>query len=98
MFCALLTFYRTFYVVTASVSATSFLFLQQSNVLASIIILFWMKIITNLLIGFLFGTFKSESLYFYNNLGYSSLKMYLGVFFLDIFIWLLMGSIVIFAL
>jgi len=59
---------------------------------------FWMKIITNLLIGFLFGTFRKESLYFYNNLGFSSLKMYLGVFFMDIFIWSIMAGVVFFVL
>lgn len=50
--------------------------------------LFWMKLITNVLTGFLYVTFTKEGFYFYNNLGYSSKQMLLGVLLIDMLLWL----------
>ncbi|MFZ2905844.1 MAG: hypothetical protein WAZ98_06550 [Cyclobacteriaceae bacterium] len=93
MFRALLTFYRRFFLVTGSISMLFCIFLWSTKSLSYGFTLLWMKVITNLTIGFFYLTFNKGATLFYNNLGYSSLRMYAGVMVLDIFIWLVMISI-----
>jgi hypothetical protein len=94
MFRALLTFYRTFCIVTVSISFIFCFFLGSSEGFSSILLLLWMKVITNLLIWFLYSTFSKDEMYFYNNLGYSSTEMYCRIMLLDILIFILMASII----
>src|SRR5690349_4106989 len=94
MFQILFTFYRRFILVTGSISLLFCFSFWSLKGLYYVFILFWMKVITNLLIGLLFIVFSRDSTIFYNNLGYSSLKMYWGVMFLDLLIWFVMMAIV----
>ncbi len=43
----------------------------------------WMKVGTNSLIGIWFHFFRGRQLYFYYNLGFSSLVLYCSVFLID---------------
>ena len=88
---AFLTFYRTFFLFTGIISIISSYILWNTNNIASLLILFWMKLATNVLIGFLFSTFNKEGFYFYNNLGYSAKQMLLGVLLIDMVLWLLIS-------
>jgi hypothetical protein len=85
---ALLTFYRSFFLFTGSISLFAGYMLWNSKSVTSLLLLFWMKLITNALIGFLFSTFKKEGFYFYNNLGFSAKQMLLGVLLIDVLLWL----------
>jgi hypothetical protein len=85
---AFLTFYRAFFLFTGSISVISGIILWNTNNIASMLILFWMKLSTNVLIGFLFSTFNKDGFYFYNNLGYSAKQMLLGVLLIDMLLWL----------
>ena len=91
MFRVLLTFYRSFYIPTGGISLFFTFTLWQEPGYSYAIFLLWMKILTNLVIGFLFSSLKNEGYYFYNNLGYSAVQIYVGVMLLDIFIWILMA-------
>jgi len=88
---ALLTFYRSFFLFTGSISVFSDYILWNSKNVASLLILFWMKLVTNALIGFLFITFKKTGFYFYNNLGFSTNQMLTGVLVIDLLLWLLIS-------
>lgn len=93
MFQTLLTFYRRFFLLTGSISVIFCFFSSSSNSLSYGFTLLWMKIITNLLIGLLYIIFSTESMIFYNNLGYSSTKMYAGVMSIDILISIILIGI-----
>src|SRR5689334_5304197 len=87
MFRILFAFYRNFVVVTGSISVI-FCFIYWSTAsLSFAFTLFWTKLITNFLIGLLFIVFNRDATLFYNNLGYSSSKMYTGMMLLDLMIW-----------
>lgn len=88
---ALLTFYRSFSLFTGCVSVISGIILRDSKNFASLLILLWMKLVINALIGFLYVTFNKEGFYFYNNLGFSAKQMLTGVMLIDLLIWLLIG-------
>jgi hypothetical protein len=88
---AFLTFYRTFFLFTGIISIISSYILWNTNNIASLLILFWMKLVSNALIGFLFSNFNKDSFYFYNNLGYSAKQMLLGVLLIDMVLWLLIS-------
>jgi hypothetical protein len=85
---ALLTFYRSCFLFTGSVSVVAGYILWNSRTLTSLLILFWMKLITNALIGFLYTSFNKEGFYFYNNLGLSAKQMLLGVLLIDMLLWI----------
>jgi hypothetical protein len=81
--------------VTITVSLLLCSFLWSSFSVSRVLALLWAKIISNLLVGLLFIVFGKEATIFYNNLGYSSSKMYWGSMLMDLFIWAVMTSIVI---
>lgn len=85
---ALLTFYRLFFLFTGGVTIVSGYILWNSNHVSSLLILFWMKLATNALIGFLFISFNKTGFYFYNNLGFSARQMMTGALLLDLLLWL----------
>ncbi len=87
MFPALLTFYRSFFLFTGSISLAAGYMLWNSKSITSLFMLFWMKLVTNALIGFLFTTFKKEDFFFYNNLGFSAKQMLLGALLIDLLLW-----------
>jgi hypothetical protein len=97
MFPALLTFYRTFFLFTGSISLLSGYILWNSRTVTSLLVLFWMKLITNVLIGFLFATFNKEGFYFYNNLGFSGKQMLQGVLLIDMVLWLFISIPILFV-
>ncbi len=88
---ALLTFYRTFFLFTGGISVVSGIILLDTKTISSLLVLFWMKLITNALTGILYVTFNKEGFYFYNNLGFSAKQMLIGVMLIDLLIWLLTG-------
>jgi hypothetical protein len=91
---ATLTFYRNFLIPCSAISAIGFSFQFASGSPYFVTITFWMKVITNVLLGLYVHFFKSETLVFYHNLGLTRQQLYGGAFILDIGIWLL-GSVAI---
>lgn len=83
-----LLFYQNFALATIVVSIFGcYLILESGNELF-IIPVFFMKIITNGLIGLIFHFFKQNQLYFFQNLGVPTLDLYSSAFCIDLVLWL----------
>lgn len=84
----ILTFYRNFiWPVTLITLISCYILLDSSP--KNVVYLFWMKIITGLCFGLYVEFFQAQQFYFFNNLGYSKTKLYIGVATVDLFVWLL---------
>ena len=81
-------FYQNFIVLTTAINLISGFLIRQSNSASYIMAFGLVKIITNFLTGVLYHIFRRESLYYYNNLGQSTLSIYTSVMILDLIIWL----------
>lgn len=85
---AIVTFYRPLAIPATIFSAfTCYLLLawQSSHY---ILTLFWFKAFSTLLIGAVFHFTRANQLYFYHNLGYSTLRLYLFAAALDFAVWI----------
>lgn len=83
-----LTFYRTvaFPLICISMVCSYQVWLAQTAYF--IVPVFWVKIITSLIIGTYIALFRSEQFIFFNNLGYSRTRALAYSFFFDFLIWL----------
>jgi hypothetical protein len=90
-----LTFYRNFlwFVVGISMFGCYLLFIYGSW--QFIVAVFWLKLVTNILLGLYIHIFSPEQLYFFHNLGYNKSRLYSHTFILDMIIWFLMSWITI---
>lgn len=83
-----LLFYQNFALATIVVSFFGcYLILESGNALFVVPVL-CMKIITNGLIGLIFHFFKQNQLYFFQNMGVSTLDLYSSAFCFDLILWL----------
>jgi hypothetical protein len=83
----ILTFYRNFiWPVTCITLISCYGVLTGSP--KDLVYMFWMKVISNVGIGFYFEFFEGDQFYFFNNLGYSKSGLYISVAVLDFAIWL----------
>jgi hypothetical protein len=51
----------------------------------------WMKLFTNVILGLFIQIFSPEQLYFFHNLGYNKIRLYMFTFILDMVIWVLLS-------
>ena len=85
-----LVFYRTVAFPLIGISIICALQVWQAGTGYFIFRVFWVKIITSLLIGAYIALFRNEQFIFYNNLGYPTSSILLYSFLLDFLIWFLL--------
>ena len=86
----LLVFYRNIFWLTGSISLfICFLFLQSGDT-KWLGMFIWTKVIINTLTFLFFHLFSKQKLYFFHNLGYTTLRLYVIVFGFDLFVWVIL--------
>jgi hypothetical protein len=83
------TFYYNFIFPATFISGLSCYLILREGSAVTAIYMFWMKIISGLLLGVFFHLYGSEQLYFFNNLGYSKERLYISTGMMDMMIWLM---------
>jgi len=84
----ILTFYRSFFVATTSITICC-IWIFQKNGISSYFALFWFKIATLGLIYFFIKTYKSKEIYYYQNLGVSKILLWTSTLTLDFTLFIL---------
>lgn len=85
---ALLTFYKTVAVPLIGITFICALQVLQAQSGYFVVRVFWLKILTSIVIGTYLAIFKAEQFVFYNNLGLSRARLLLLSFLLDFTIWM----------
>lgn len=83
-------FYQNFVWVTFPISIFGCYLVWESGMVTFAMPIFFIKIITNGLIGVMFHFFKQNQLYFFQNLGVSAVQLYSSAMFIDMILWLSM--------
>lgn len=86
-----LTFYRNFSWPVLGISLFGCWLIWIYGSWQYIVLVFWMKVITNTLLGLFTHIFSPDQFYFFNNLGYNKIRLYVFTFFLDMVIWFLLS-------
>lgn len=89
-----LTFYRTVMISLMGLSVICAYQVWQPQSVYFILPVFWVKIITTVIMGTYIAIFRSEQFIFFNNLGYSRGRIFLYCFMLDFSLWLLLMVVV----
>ncbi|MGC3948510.1 MAG: hypothetical protein QM762_29075 [Chryseolinea sp.] len=81
-------FYRPYaFIATAFSLYTCYLYISWGS-LYFVLTLLWIKMFSSLLLGLVFHLSRREQLYFYHNLGFSTIRLYSYALLLDLLIWL----------
>lgn len=88
-----LTFYRTVAFPLIFISMVCSFQVWSAQTAYFILPVFWVKIITSLIVGTYIALFRSEQFIFFNNLGYSRTRVLVFSFFFDFLIWLFIMSV-----
>lgn len=86
---ACLTFYRTLALPLIGISAICGYQVWLAHSPYFIFRVLWVKLLTSVVIGTYISLFRSEQFIFYNNLGYSTVRLFIFAFGFDFIIWLL---------
>jgi len=86
---ACLTFYRTLALPLITISLICAFQVLQSRSVYFILFVLWVKILTTVVIGGYIALFRSEQFIFFNNLGYSRVRLLSLTFAFDFSIWIL---------
>lgn len=89
-----MTFYRTVAFPLIAISLICAHQVWQAQTVYFAFRVFWVKIITSLIIGTYIALFRSEQFIFYNNLGYTRTRIMVYSFVFDFLIWLFMMIII----
>lgn len=89
-----MAFYRTVAFPLISISLISVFQVWEAQTALFVFRVFWMKLITSLIICAYIALFRAEQFVFYNNLGYSRTSALLYCVIADFLLWLLMMVIV----
>ena len=81
-------FYQNFAMATVAISLFGCYLILQSGTHLFVIPVFCMKVVTNVLIGCIFHFFRRNQLYFFHNLGISTLHLYFSAMVIDLTAWL----------
>jgi hypothetical protein len=83
----LFLFYRNFWIATLLITTFGSALVWQSDSIWYAAIFSMVKTITNLLIGLFVYILNADQLYFFNNLGFSTLDLHVKVMLIDMAIW-----------
>ncbi len=93
-----LLFYQNFVWITFFISIFGCYLVWRSGTATFILPVFYIKMITNGLIGVMVHFFKHNQLYFFQNLGISTIQLYTSALFIDMVLWLSATLLIIMAL
>ena len=91
----ILTFYKNFLWFVLGISLFGCYLIWVYGSWQFMITVFWIKIVTNILLGLYILIFHPEQFYFFLNLGYSKMKLYTLTFILDMAIWFVLSVLTI---
>lgn len=91
---ALLHFFKGICPIPIATTVASCTFLWQSQNPYFVMVAFVCKMSVNVVVGLYLLLFRANDFYFYQNLGYTSIRLFLIAFGIDFLIWL-MGVIII---
>jgi len=89
------SFYRNFIWFVTGISMFGCYMMWLYGSAAFMIFVFWVKIVTNILLGLYVNIFHDSQFYFYYNLGFSRTRLFAATFMLDMLIWILMSVLTI---
>lgn len=89
-----LTFYRTVALPLITISLICAHQVWQAQNVYFIVPVFWLKIITSMIIGIFIILFRADQFIFFYNLGYSRVRLFTVSFLFDFMIWIFFMSIV----
>lgn len=87
----ILTFYRNFFWLVLSISFFGCWLIWMYGSWQFMVLVFWMKVFTNILLGIFIHLFSPSQFYFFKNLGYSKSRLFAFTFILDMVIWFLLS-------
>jgi hypothetical protein len=93
-----LIFYRTLAIPLTAISFICALQVWMSGSGYFVFRVLWVKILTTVVIGTFIALFRTEQFVFYNNLGWSRLRLFVFAFIFDFTIWLLLMTITVMML
>jgi hypothetical protein len=93
-----LTFYRNILIPSLVASLVGCYTLVAVGGTFVIPTLFMIKVATSILLGLYIHIFRSEQLYFFFNLGYSRVRLYVGTLIFDVALWILLITLTSFFL
>ncbi len=85
---ACLAFYRTLALPLIGISIICAFQVWQAQTAVFIFRVLWVKVLTSFVIAGYIALFRAEQFIFYNNLGWSRMKLLLSSFLFDFIIWL----------
>jgi hypothetical protein len=90
-FCApmavILTFYRNFVWLVNFVTLLGCYLIWLNGSWSFVIVVFWIKLLTNIILGLYIHIFHEDQYAFFQNLGFNKLQLYVFTFILDMTIW-----------
>jgi hypothetical protein len=90
-----LTFYKNFLWFTVGISLIGCYLIWLYGGWQFSVAVFWLKVVTNTLLGLYVNIFDPEQFFFYNNLGFSRLKLFVLTSVLDMMLWLCLSVVTI---
>jgi hypothetical protein len=91
----ILTFYRNFVWLVIFITVLGCYLMFSAGSWTFIVVTFWMKIITNITLALFIHIFHPSQYYFFNNLGFGVLQLYVFTFILDMLIWFILSVLTI---
>jgi hypothetical protein len=88
----LFLFFRNFIWITTSITLFECYLFAISDDVQVIMMLFWTKLVSDLLIGLLFLLLQPRALFFFHNLGYTRVKLFGSALAFDLSMWALFIS------
>lgn len=87
----ILIFYQNFIWLALAISLMGCWFIGMYGSWQYIVVMFWIKVITNVLLGLFIHIFSPSQFYFFQNLGYNKESLFTHTFILDMGIWFTMS-------
>lgn len=83
----LFLFFRNFLWITIAITLFECFLLSFYDDAQVVLVLFWTKLASDILIGLMFAFLQPEKMYFYYNLGFSRWHLYGGALCIDLLFW-----------
>jgi len=92
---AILAFYRNFVWSSAFITIFGCYLIVAHGSWAFIAPVFWMKVLTNIVLGLYTHIFRAEQYCFFLHFGFDKARLYMYTFTLDMMIWLMLSVLTI---